>query len=221
MMTFDPLDAATQAGERSSAYFGKVEVSAQFVALIKGMGKVAWQESHGIDQRRTEISLHLNPIDEMGLSRAIDRQLIAESREWSGIVWASLRDLGLKHARELHGRFVRAELVKTGRTYTGRDGSTVENTTLKFTALYGSQAECAAAYRAEFGGAAPAPAAVPTAAAANDAERMTALQFLPALVKAANGDRGQLAMSLASMPMIAKYFTVDSPEVSMLLGGSH
>jgi hypothetical protein len=48
-------------------------------------------------------------------------------------------------------------------------------------------------------------------------ERESYKAFLPTLVKAANGDKQQLATMLAGMSPLNKYFTVDSPEVVALL----
>lgn len=214
----DPFDAATEAGERQPTYFGKMDCTASFVALIKGQGKVAWNEAMGQEQRRTEVALRLDPIDAMNLTRAVERNVIAESREWTGIVWASLRDLGVRNAREINGKYAKVELVKSGRSWTNKDGATVEGTTLKFLALYNSKAECEAAWESENGGTV-AHSQPATNGNGNGADpgRETALQFLPALVKGANGDRQVLAQTIASMPMISKYFTIDSAEVQMLL----
>lgn len=214
--TFDPFDAATEAGERQPVYFGKVDCTAGFVALLKGQGKVLWTEAHGIEQRRTEVALRLDPIDAMNLTRAVERQVIAESREWTGVVWPSLRDLGVRNAREVNGKWAKVELVKSGRSWTNKEGATVEGTTLKFLALYPTKAECIAAWEAENGGSvAHAPSSNGNGAV--DPGRETAAMFLEPLVKAAKGDRAALAQSLANMPMVSKYFTVDSPEVQALL----
>lgn len=215
--TNDPWDDATAAGERSGMFFGRMDVNAQFVVLLKGQGKVPFNPGiHSIDDRRTEIFLSLNPIDEMGMTRAIERNLIAQSKEWAGIVWASLRTLGLSNARELQGKYARVELVKTGRTWE-KNGETVEGTTFKFTALYTSKEECVAAWRADRGGPQQADEDIPFDAPANgaveDNERKTALAFLPAVVNMAGGDIGKLATILASTSPINKYFTVTSPEV--------
>jgi hypothetical protein len=219
----DPFDAATEAGERQPVYFGKLDVTASFVALIKGQGKVVWHEGLGIEQRRTEIAIRLNPIDAMNLTRMVERSIIAESREWARIVWASLRDLGVRNAREINGKWAKVELVESGRSWVNREGQTVKDTTFKFLALYNTQAECEAAWEAENGGSVAHSPASNGAAASNgnssaeNVERDTALQFLPALVAQAGGDRAKLAQLLAGMPLISKHFTVDSPEVQQLL----
>jgi len=232
MSYVDPFDAATQAGERLDSLYGKVEVSATFVKLIKGVGKQPWSESDGVDTRRTEVQITLNPLDCTGLTLLVERRLIAESRDWSGIVWPSLRDLGLKNVRDLNGKCVKAAMVKTGRTYTNKRGETSEETTFQFAAVFNTVEEATAAYYAERGGAPGAsadndPMAIPFGAQpatnistngnGNGAERETAFQFVAALVKQSGGDRGKLAGLIAQMPLISKYFTVDSPEVQELL----
>jgi len=212
----DPFDVATEAGERQPTYFGKVDCTASFVALIKGQGKVLWTEAHGPEQRRTEVAIRLDPIDAMNLTRAVERSVIAESREWTGTVWASLRDLGVRNAREINGKWAKVELVKSGREWINREGQKVEGTTFKFLALYNTKAECEAAWDAENGGGvAHSPST--SGNGAPDMGRETALQFLPALVMQAGKDKAKLALLLSEMPIISKYFTVDSPEVQALL----
>jgi len=242
----DPLDAATAAGNRLDAYFGRIEVSASYVKLEKGIGKTPWSETDGQDARRTEVHLVLNPIEASGLTFLVERKLIAESNEWSKTVWSSCRELGLKSVRDLHGRYVKVEMVKTGRTYTKRDGTTGEESTLHFAAIFDDLAACEAAYWAERGGkpqagaeaiemgpqdGAPRNGATPPvtvartvasngsngATPASEAERAVAKQFLDVLVKQAHGDLSVLAGLIASMPLVNKYFAVTSPEVVELL----
>lgn len=228
MITNDPFAAAVEAAERGSFIFGEVQVTAQFVVLQKGVGKATFVEgTHKPEERRTEITFVVNPIEQSGFTQLVTRAMLAESAEWSRIVWPSLRDdCGIKQVREIDSKFVKVELVKTGRKWTDRKtGEEREGTTFKFHAVYPTQAECKAAYSAdgysdrssnityvkdEVSTAASAPAA-------NDAERDAMLAFLPALVKQANGNIQMLGQLLNSMPMIAKYFTVNSPEVQSLL----
>lgn len=223
----DPFAAASAAGSGNRMYFGQINVEAEFVALVKGQGKVAFDENvHGPDDRRTAVRFILNPIDAMNLSFLIDRDLIAESRTWSKIVWPSLKACSVSNLREIEGKYVKAELVPTGRTWQGRNG-TMEETTLKFHAIYDDAASCAIAYGVEtaqslddlaqdedpalsvpFGDEKPA---------GDDAQKATAAAFLPALVNQANGDMAELANLLSQAPIVKDFFTVDSPEVQKLL----
>jgi hypothetical protein len=229
----DPFDAATEAGDRKPVYYGRMEVTASFIAMIKGQAPQAFNEhQHDPDTRRTQVHLILNPIDAMGLTQLLERKLIAEFGAWPKIVWPSLRDLGLKNVRDLNGKWAKVEIVKTGRTYQSNRGDTQEETTFKFLALYNTAADATAAYVAD-GGRVAAPAddesavdmshgagAAPSTNGANgNAERDTALQFLKVLVKQSGGDKGKLSASIAQMPMIGKFFTVDSPEVVEIMAG--
>lgn len=230
--TNDPFEAAREAAERPTAYYGKMDVSASFVKLVKGVGKQPWTEADNIQDRRTAVTMILNPIEATGATFLVQREVIAESREFSGIIWPSLKALGLKSMRDLHGKYVRAEMAKTGETYTSKRGETQERTTLHFTHIFDTAEQATAAYYAERGhgdesgaGAvdmshgAGAPATNISTNGNGNAERDTALQFLAALVKQAGGDKGKLAGMISQMPLIAKYFTADSPEVANLMAG--
>ncbi|MFZ1742318.1 MAG: hypothetical protein WAT93_05655 [Pontixanthobacter sp.] len=226
----DPLDAATEAGNRPDSYFGRMEVAASFVKLQKGVGKTPWSDADGIDARRTEVHLILNPIEATALTFMLERKPIAESSEWSKIIWASLRDCGLKAVRDLHGKYAKVEMVKTGRKFENRSGETVEEKTMQFTALFDDLSACEAAYYAERGGKPAAQNGNPGEidmspgaggngpAPASNAERETAKQFLSVLVKQAGGDVDALAGLIASMPLVSKYFSITSPEVLEAMG---
>lgn len=219
----DPFASAAEAGDskETGVYFGKVSVSATYCQLVKGTGRIPWTESDDPASRRTEVRITVNPIDAMNQTRMVERTMIAENKDWREVTWPSIRDLGLKSPRDLEGKYARLELVKTGRTYTNKQGQMREETCVKFTHLFENDAAATAAYwNKPVAQAAPqtgTPVA-PTAAPVNDPERLTALQFLPALVKNAGGDRTALAGMIAQMPLISKFFTVDSPEVAALFG---
>jgi hypothetical protein len=234
-ISHDPFDAATQAGEGRNAFYGRADVSAAFVTLKKGVGKQPFNEQFDdMRDRRTEVKIVVNPIDAMGLTILLQRDLIAESSEWSKFTWASLRDkCGLKNVRELNGKWCKLTLVSTGETYTTKRGDTQERKAFVFEAVYQTAQEAEAAYYADTGtapvdsemaidmshGAGTAPSTNGANGNGANPERETALQFLKVLVKQANGDRGKLAASIAQMPMIAKWFTIDSPEVGEILAG--
>ena len=215
--TLDPMAAAVQDAESAGQIFGSLEVEAAFVILKKGERKQPWHEGDSLDERQTEVTFRLNPLDISGLTKMVERQILSNSREWSAIVWESLRNLGVKALPELRGKWAHEAMVKSGRNWTNRDGEPVEGTTLKFLALFNTEAEAVQAYQNQFGSQPRSGSSSNGALPANDAEKNTAMQFLPALVKGANGDLTKLAQILASMSPVNKYFTVDSPEVQALL----
>lgn len=230
-ITNDPFEAADKAGEGRNTYYGKADVTASFVTLKKGVGKQPFNEQYDdVRDRRTEVKIVVNPIDAMNLSILLQRDLIAESAEWSRYTWASLRDkCGLKSVRDLNGKWCKLTLQSTGETYTTKRGETQERKAFVFEAVYNTAAEAEAAYYADTGGQpqhenSPAMSVdMGHGAGSNgngaNAERETALQFLKVLVKQSNGDMGKLAGSIAQMPIIAKYFTADSPEVVEMFAG--
>jgi len=213
------MASAVADAESASHYFGKLDVSAQFVVLRKGQPKSAWYEGQDTDGRTTEVSLRLNPLDITGMTRMVERQVLSNSGEWSRIVWSSLRDLGVKQLPEIDGQWAHIEMVPSGREWTNREGQLVKGTTFKFIRLFTLQSDCEKAWRDLIGGnEAHTPSANGNgAAAANDAERTAAAQFLPHIVAANKDDLAKLAATLASMSPLNKYFTVESPEVQALL----
>jgi hypothetical protein len=219
--TLDPMDDAVQAAESAGQYFGKLEVSAQYVILRKGERKRVWLEGESTDGRVSEITIRLNPHDITGMSRMVERQILANDGEWSRIVWPSLRDLGFKSLRDINGKWGHVQLVKNGQSYQHKTtGETVEKTTFKFIAVHELESDLIKAYEA-LHGSQSAPTSAPTNGAGfvqnSEAEKNTAAQFLPALVKGASGDLSKLETILASMSPVNKYFTVASPEVQALL----
>lgn len=224
----DPMDTAVEEAERPNFIYGQLEASASFV-MFANRKKVAWTEIDDPKERRTEVSMLVNPIEETGLTNFFTRSVIcSNNNEWATIVWPSLRDeCKVSNLREAHLKWVKAEIVKTGRSYINKSGDKVENTTFKFVALFDSKEACAADYLGE-GGTNKAQAPInggghtTTEMAAEvdmspTAERDTALSFLPALVKMSNGNRDMLAQQIKGTPLIAKFFTIDSPEVQQLL----
>ena len=227
MSTLDPMAAAVSEAERPNYVYGQVEITAAFVQF-QNRKKIVWTEHDDPKDRRTEVTFVINPIEETGMTSLFTRSMICGNRgEWADIVWPSLRDdCGVKELRSADKKWVKVEVVKTGRKYTNRNGEEVENTTFKFLGLYDDHAACAAAFTADGG--------KPKAASNDDnpagdidmtptaeiAEREMCKTFLPPLVKAANGNRQQLAQNLAAMAPLNKYFTVDSPEVVALLNGA-
>ncbi len=214
----DPFAAADNPQVRPAEYYGKLEVDAWFCALMKGQGKVPFDASlHPIDQRRTAVDLHIIPLAGMNMNYPLTRGVIAESKEWAAVVWPSLRNLGVQSLRELKDseRWCKATVKPTGRTYQS-NGVTKEATTFEFLALYGTEAECEAAWRGTTDWLdEPAPA---TNGNGNEQrEKETALAFAKILVKQATS-QGELAQRLAEFPLVSRFFTVDSPEIQEIAG---
>lgn len=223
----DPMNSAVEEAERPNFIYGQLEVSAAFVQFVNKK-KIVWTEHDDPKERRTEVTMVINPIEETGMTQLFTRSTICGNRgEWADIIWPSLRDVcSIKELRSADKKFVKVEVVKTGRKYTNRNGEEVENTTFKFHALFVDKASCVSAFSADGGTpkntlvTAPVtgdPMAIDMTANANNLERENSKQFLPMLVKAANGDLNQLKTTLAAMSPLNKYFTVDSPEVQALL----
>jgi hypothetical protein len=212
----DPMETASNATLAPRTYYGVVDVDAYFCVLVKGTGKVLWDaNSHGIDERRTSIKLTITPIAESGRPDPMEREMIAESREWVQITWASLKALGVTSVRDIKGKYAKVTFAPTGRKWFTKEGEEREATTYKFLALYDSEDACRAAWGAESGGnGTAAPAATPDS---SSAEKATAYEFLRVLVNTHKNDRAALATTIASIPQISKWFTVDSPETVELL----
>lgn len=221
------MEAAVQDAESAAQYFGKLDVSAQFVVLKAGEKKRAWLEGEPLDGRTTEVSMRLNPLDCTGMTKMVERQVISNSGEWSRTVWPSLRDLGIKALGELRGKWAHVAMVENGRKWTNKEGQEVKGSTFKFVALFDLESDAVKAWESQFGGSqAHTPssngtngngAANPAVSPINDAEKAAAAQFLPHIVNANKTDLDKLAATLASMSPINKYFTVNSPEVQQLL----
>lgn len=235
----DPMDTAVAEAERPNYIYGQLEATASFV-MFASKKKVQWIEGQDDPrERRTEVNLLVNPIEETGLTNFFTRSVIcSNNNEWATIIWPSLRDeCKVANLREADRKWVKVETVKTGRTYTNRSGQTVENTTFKFVAMYQTKDECIAAYMNDGNMIRTDPTKgtlngnghgavleednaamlVDMTPNADNNERQAALAFLPALVKAANGNKEMLKVTFAGMPMISKYFNVDSPEVTRLM----
>ncbi len=210
----DPMETASNATLAPRTYYGQIDVDAYFCVLVKGTGKVLWDANqHGIDERRTSIKLTVTPIAESGRPDPMEREMIAESREWVQITWASLKALGVTSVRDIKGKFAQVQFAPTGRKWTTREGEEREATTFKFLALYDSEDACRAGWAADNAGGAPEPAAPDT----GSAEKATAYEFLRVLVNTHKNDKAALATTIASIPQISKWFTVDSPETQELL----
>lgn len=212
----DPMEAAVKDAENASHVFGQMMVDAQFVVWKKGERIRAWVEGESTENRTTQLTFRMNPLDLTGMTRMIEKQAIAIFSDWTRIIWPSLRDLGCKTPKEIEGKWAHAQLVPKQQDS--------PYTTFKFIAIYDNEADCIKAWENQFGSSeAHTPSSNGNGAAQavsqpNDAERTAALSFLPAIVNANKSDLTKLAAALAGMSPLNKYFTIDSPEVQALLG---
>lgn len=218
----DPYAAATAAAEAPDMRFGQIYVEARFVALVKGQGKVDYDaDIH--DKRFTEVAIRVDPLAETNRTFFDKREMLAEFGDFAKVVWPSLRELGCKSIRDAHGKWCQYEMVVNG-SFTAKDGSKRDSTTFKFHELFDDEDMCKVAFGKfsdeQYSVSAPDQAddaalsvdMSPGAGKQNDAEKETARQFLNVLVKQHAGNREALAAAIANMPMVSKYFTVDSPE---------
>lgn len=228
----DPWDTAEQAREPqfSNIIWGQCEAKSWWCVLEKGVGKVEFDpQMHNPDLRRTAIDIIVHPLTEMNLSFDIVRNMIAESREWAGIVLPSIRDLGIS-PKQLNGSWVKVQTVpltdRSGQvvTYTDSNGVVKEKTTIKFLAVFPNEDSCRADYLANSGKSTRQDTQYAEAGNGSggngNKERETALKFLKVYVENAMRSepdivaaRNKLASMIAQQPLISKYFTVDSPEV--------
>jgi len=227
-MSQDPWDVAGSAKPQPRVYFGQVFTDLFFCVLQKGVGKVPFDATqHRLDDRRTSIKMDLQPLASSGLNFAIQRDMIAESREWAGIVLPSIKALGIE-PKAIDEAWVKAELVQTGQSYKRRDtGEEVQKTTFKFLAIYPDEAACEAAAASFFGNGpaedeedlAPMPDDEPTNGN-GDKQREVAAKFLPALYSQAGGDLTEFSKLIAGNPLTSKYFDLNSPEVAELVASA-
>lgn len=213
--------------ERPKVAFGQVSVDVFPCVLVKGQGKVQFDEGiHRQEDRRTSIHITITPLPSSGLTYSIERDMIAESKEWASFVKPSLVVLKTD-LRTVNGKWVKASLVKTGEVYTNRQGEKKEKTTIRFEAVYATEAECEHVSNEFFkkdaeqpipGFDAPAPAnGNGNGNGSNPGEREVALKFLPALWNDAGKDVEKFAASISKNPLVSKYFDLNSPEVCQLI----
>lgn len=220
----DPWASSENPVFRAAEYFGQINIDTWYCVLEKGTGKIQFDPKiHGADARRTAIDMVLNPLAELNITFEVSRSLVAESADWAKIVLPSIKQFGLS-PRELNGKWVKLQYKGTGRKYVNREGEERENTTFEFLKLYQSEAEC----RADYSGDTPAPAnSVSNAVPDTDKEKTTALAFLKSFVEVACKNnteldkiRATVSTNISGTPLLAKYFTVDSAEVTTLIANS-
>jgi hypothetical protein len=216
------FDSALNPPAQTTAIWGEVTLfDATHVVLEKGVrGGTPFDASlHDIGKRVTRIDIAVQPITESPFDRLVERGgMIAEfGRDpWQKVTLPSLIGLGITSPSALEGlvgKFVKVELVKHGE-YQKKDGTTGDLTALKFVSIFPGEEECVTDYYATFGtsnGAANGTSKI------DDSKQKAARALLPALVRQAAGNMTALKAILASTPFVQDFYTLDSPEVQLLL----
>lgn len=234
----DPWTSAEGATWDSTfSVFGLVQADVWYAALVKGIGKVPFDPlQHRPDQRVTAVTIAVVPV--VPEQQPTQRDMIAESSEWTKLVNPSIKALGTT-LRGLHDRHAEAQLVPTGRTYTNAAGEVRAATTFKFVRLFGSEDACRVAAeesrRRRAGG--PGPAAAPgdgsdagpgtsgtsgtsrrpDAPAPLEISRQVAAKFLAGLWSASGKDLVRFGELLRTNAATAQHFDLDSPEVAAVI----
>lgn len=220
MSSNDVWDQAANATVRPKVYFGQIFTDAFFCVLRKGIGKVPFDPGqHPADDKLACIKIDGQCTKRDGSSFVVQREEIAEFRDWAGIILPSVKALGI-HPRELNEKWAKWRMVETGRTWVDKvSGETKKATTFQFLELFPDAAACQAAEAALYNREVQpelAPASGGTVDPQQDPQREVAAKFLPALYAQANGDAAKMAELLAANPLTSKYFDVNSVEVVTL-----
>ncbi len=219
-MNLDPFDDASNVQLQAYDIYGEISIDAWHCVLKKGEGKRPYQDgTDALADRKTAIDIILHPIDEMNSKFQHERSLIAESIAWGKITWPSLQKLGVENAREAKNRYCRAKLTPTGRKWTNKNGEQSEETTFEFLDFFASKQDCVTAYLSLKGSAQPA-----TGNAGDSPEKMNAYKFAAAIVKNIATETTdpelltqKVKAKIASMPVVSRHFTIDSPEIQLLI----
>lgn len=200
--------------------WGQVNMNVWFAALVKGIGKEPYDPAKH-KNRVTAVDMTIAPITAQD-AQVITRNMIRESREW-GLLQSSLQSCGIPKAKEINGRFVHVVLEPTGETYTNQNGEVKNKTYVKFVQVYENEAACIADYSANHGMQTPVQVQS-DGTPVNSKEKETAIKFLQVVVN--NQAKGQtdlaeiqsrVGKTIATMPVVNKYFTADSPETLELI----
>lgn len=220
----DIWDTANSATLPPQEFYGQIFTDAFYCILQKGIGKVPFDaDQHKQERRLTCINIDAQCFKRNGGTFELHREVIAEFRDWAGIVLPSLKICGI-HPRDLDERWARFEMAETGRTWTDKtSGEERKATVYKFLEFYPDEAACRVAYEARYNRATdedeeePLPMPEKGNGKGNGKEREVAARFLPALVAQANGDVTKLSELLAGNALTSRYFDLNSPEVLELV----
>ncbi|MFO7742768.1 MAG: hypothetical protein R6X31_10705 [Anaerolineae bacterium] len=207
-----------------SRFAGKLSVDAWTCVLEKGVGKVPFDpEKHKGRRTSTAIELTVEPLDPT--RGMIQRDTLNWTPDFRKVVRPSIEKLiptiaeirGLKEGqfnplKQIDGLYV------IGRYVERPDNEPDETwTTLAFTHVFGSEAECKAVYEdMEDIEIDTEPAPEPDNGA--DPQRAQMAKFLPALWQQADEDPDKFAELIEANPMLADHFDRNSEEVRALTG---
>ncbi len=227
--TYDPWEAAENAKERERAYYGRAMVDC--VAMVfpgKGQRPVVYVPGQypGV-QPFTQISIQLDPLPEMQLSRPVANNWQDWSADWLKITMPSIKNLGfIKPNGGVDLRGFNEQWVKF--TYEpgftkNRDPEKPNYKTMKFVALYPNEDECRKAYLQENtsqtginANPVPAKAAAPSSPAVESA--MTFVRSIAEnALKAGNPVPEAVDDFLQKNAAACAGLTISSPEVQALL----
>lgn len=213
----DVWDQANEATVRPKVYFGQIFTDAYFCVLRKGVGKVEFDPAqHPADDKLTCVKIDGQCTKRDGSSYIIQREVIAEFRDWAGIILPSVKALGI-HPRELNEQWAKWKMAETGRTWVDKvSGETKKATTFQFLELFPNATACQAAEAAHYSQKVQPELSPAPNGTMDPRQREVAAKFLPALFAQANGDVPKMAELLAANPLTSTYFDVTSPEVVAL-----
>ncbi len=216
----DPWAVADSAKPRDFEYYGQVKADCWFGFFPGGGAKPIPFDSqqHPVDKRTTMIEIQIIPVPEQNVTFDVKQNYTDFSPDWTKVTLPSIKALGVDGLRSLNNRFVRVALVDGKREKKDENGNKTGEfyKTFKFLDVFTDQAACTMAYS----GSSPAHTEQAPATDSSDTEKQTALVFAKVVVE--NAARGQtdiqviidtVSAAIATMPMISKYFTGQSPEI--------
>lgn len=233
----DPMDVASNATLAPRSYYGQIQIEAWFCILQKGVGKIPYDGGmHNAEDRRTAIDIALLPLAEQNVNFEIKRSTIAESREWAGVIWPSLKSCGITSVREAHEKWACMQQVPSGRKYRNSSGEEKEATTFKFITVYPDEAACRAAYLADTG---KADESAPTSSGANgngsngnghngngngangaSHDLQVAIPFIKAFAKQAGFDLEKVKTMCRGQALITKAVDLDSAQFAEIVASA-
>lgn len=235
----DLFDEASNPPEKTYDLFGKVEVKVWECAFEKGTkGGVAYDPARH-QKRHLMVDIYIQPLAEIDVKypKLLEFHDVTWSKPYAGIVWPSIKALGINNLREINGRWARVTHVPDGGSYQRKDASgnlmvkpdgspdMVETTTFKFVTFFENEDACRAAYIAAGGKSADSNGANGNghANAAEDAERVQARNIMTVVInnvapgKTTFAEVQEAIKAHAFYPHISKYYPVDSVETMTLI----